>query len=121
MFVSPTPTATRASVRESLLVSQPAREALWRQPIAFALLFFALLTLGLGLWAWRACDGVWTYALDDAYIHLAIAHNLGWHGVWGVSNTSFASSSSSPLWTVLLAGVLRLWNSDLAPLVLNCV
>jgi len=89
------------------------------QPLKWALLFFALLTVGWAFLAWRMCDGIWTYAFDDAYIHLAISHNLAFHGVWGVSATRFASASSSPLWTVLLAGVLRARNSDFWPFLLN--
>lgn len=89
------------------------------QPLKWALLFFALLTAGWAFLAWRMCDGIWTYAFDDAYIHLAISHNLAFHGVWGVSATRFASASSSPLWTVLLAGALRLRSSDFWPFLLN--
>ena len=121
MLLSRAPLVSRPATIESGSRTQAAREAFWRQPVAPALVFFALLTMGLGLWAWRACDGLWTYAFDDAYIHLAIAHNLSFHGVWGVSASAFASASSSPLWTVLLALVLRAWNSDLAPLVLNAL
>jgi len=91
------------------------------QPLKWALLFFALLTVGWAFLAWRMCDGIWTYAFDDAYIHLAISHNLAFHGVWGVAATRFASASSSPLWTVLLAGVLRLGNNDFWPFLLNAL
>jgi hypothetical protein len=43
------------------------------------------------------------YALDDSYIHMAIAKNIAQHGVWGVTRYEFTSSSSSLLWTLLLS------------------
>lgn len=46
--------------------------------------------------------GRWSYALDDAYIHLAMGRQFGDTGIWGLGG-HFASASSSPLWTVMLA------------------
>lgn len=45
------------------------------------------------------------FALDDAYIHLAIAQNLFQHGTWGVNPDAFSSTTSSPLWTLLLTAL----------------
>ncbi len=67
-----------------------------------------------------AANGIFVYALDDAYIHLTIGRTLAEHGVWGVSPREFSSASSSPLWTIILALWCRVFGaSDLAPLGLN--
>ena len=67
-------------------------------------------------------QGHLVYPLDDAYIHMAIAKNTVLHGVWGVTRHEFTSSTSSPLWSGLLAAVY--WVSgvgSVAPLALNVV
>jgi hypothetical protein len=46
--------------------------------------------------------GHFTYALDDAYIHLALARNIA-HGHYGVNAGEFAAPASSALWPFLLA------------------
>jgi hypothetical protein len=70
--------------------------------------------------ALRGTEGRLIYALDDAYIHMAVAKNLAAHGVWGCTPFHFSSSSSSLLWTVVLAAADRaLGVRDGIPLVLN--
>ena len=62
------------------------------------------------------------YALDDPYIHMAIAKNFSQHGVWGATKYEFGSLSSSPLWTLILSSVYFLFGVDeVSPLVLNLV
>ncbi len=62
------------------------------------------------------------YSLDDAYIHMAMAKNLAIHGVWGVTQYDFTSSSSSILWTLLLGGIYFLFGIyDNIPMILNLI
>lgn len=72
-------------------------------PLGAGLAVFAALLALVSIVAYQLTHGDPNYALDDAYIHMAIAKNLSAHGVWGVTRHEFTSSSSSPLWTVALA------------------
>jgi hypothetical protein len=75
----------------------------------------AALRLGL-----HGTDGRLIYALDDTYIHMAVAKTLATHGVWGCTPFHFSSSSSSLLWTVVLGGAYRVFGvNDWLPLALN--
>ena len=63
-------------------------------------------------------DGVFTYTLDDPYIHLALAENL-LHGHYGINPGEAASPSSSIVWPFLLTPFAdRAWNEYL-PLAWN--
>ncbi len=63
----------------------------------------------------RLNQGFFTYILDDAYIHLALAENIA-RGTYGVNLGEFAATSSSILWPFLLTPFARF---ELAPLILN--
>src|ERR1700761_3174954 len=52
------------------------------------------------------------YPLDDTYIHMAVVRTLATSGVWGVGAGMPAAASSSPLWTVMLAGAYLLHPGD---------
>jgi hypothetical protein len=91
-----------------------------RGPVTIALSILLVAVGVLVAWSWRHCAGHLVYALDDAYIHMAMARNLAEHGVFGVTRYGFTSSSSSPLWTLLLAGLFKLLGPrDWLPLALN--
>ena len=94
-----------------------ARE-LWPFVLALAV-FLASLVAALRT-ALRLTDGRLIYALDDAYIHMAVAKTLASHGVWGCTPFHFSSSSSSLLWTFVLGAAYRVFGvHDWTPLVLN--
>lgn len=61
---------------------------------AFAVLFW---------YSFNNNNGTAVFALDDPYIHLAMARNLAEHGVWGVTPDGFTATSSAPLYTLILA------------------
>ena len=70
----------------------------------------------------KACGGHLVYPMDDTYIHMAMAKNFGLHGVWGVTRYAFSSSTSSPLYTLLLAMVYGISGvHEWTPLILNAV
>ena len=96
--------------------------ALKPRPLATALALLVAIYVGLLAVSVVRNDGHLVYALDDAYIHMAMAKNLATHGVWGVTPNGFTSSSSSPLWVLLLAVSYRLLGvTHLVPLLLNAI
>lgn len=67
-------------------------------------------------------NGTLTYPLDDTFIHMAISKNLAEHGVWGISRYEFSSTTSSPLYTLVLALIYFFAGTSLyAPLFLNLI
>ena len=67
-------------------------------------------------------QGHLVYPLDDTYIHMAIAKNVVLHHIWGVTRYEFTSSTSSPLWTALLAVTYLIFGvNEVSPLVLTFV
>ena len=88
-------------------------------PVVAATLVLWLVLAGVLAVSVRRNGGL-VYALDDTYIHMAVAKNLVHHGVFGVTEYEFSSSSSSLLWSLLLAATYLVTGvGELAPLVLN--
>jgi len=101
-------------VRHLLARARP----LWPLLLSLAV-FLASLAAALRT-ALRSTDGRLIYALDDAYIHMAVAKTLATHGIWGCTPFHFSSSSSSLLWTFVLGVAYRAFGvRDWIPLVLN--
>ncbi|NPV47187.1 MAG: hypothetical protein HPY69_09530 [Armatimonadetes bacterium] len=100
----------------------PARRSVWQAQWPL-LAVLALLAGAIGFLyvpTSRATAGGNVYVNDDSYIHMALARNLAEHGVWGITRYEFSGSSSSPLWTLLLAACYRVFGPGLLiPLVLN--
>ena len=68
----------------------------------------------------HATHGVLAYPLDDTFIHMAVARNLAFEHYWGIAGHVFASTSSSPFYTVLLAGIFSIFGVHLIlPLLIN--
>jgi hypothetical protein len=115
----PQGTTAEGSVKaKGSLVDAFGRVPAW----VYALLVVA--AVGSNCWSSALAMGKGTvgYALDDAYIHLAIAKNFALHGVWGVNPFQHVSASSSPGWILLLSLLIKIvGNHDWLPLAINIV
>lgn len=90
------------------------------------ILLFIILILGLliffNIQAVTGFAGRYIYPLDDAYIHLSMAKNFADFSVWGITQYEFSSTTSSPLFTFLLAVLIKVFgNWEYIPLVANSV
>lgn len=88
--------------------------------------FFAALTVLWGVTAGllgvslQKNKGKFIYALDDPYIHLAVAKNLAEGKGWNITGEGFEPATSSLSWPILLAALHRLFGvREIYPLVLN--
>lgn len=91
-------------------------------PLFVAIVFYFACVLALVAVGMSRSEGHFTYVLDDAYIHMAVAKNLMLHGVWGINQSEFSSASSSILYPLLLAAVFRLIGlREWLPLAINLV
>nr|MDA3863367.1 hypothetical protein [Deltaproteobacteria bacterium] len=65
-------------------------------------------------------QGFFAYVLDDPYIHLTLARNLVDNFTWGINPDTFSSSSSSPLYTLILSLFYLIFpKNQLHPLIIN--
>ncbi len=63
---------------------------------------YAMGVWGVGIYTFLRSGGQWIY-IGDAAAHMVMARNFVDHGVWGLTPERFSSSSSSPLYTFLVA------------------
>lgn len=89
------------------------------------LLAIAALLIPVAVIEWQALhhtNGVFTYPLDDTFIHMAVAGNVADHHVWGINSYEFGSASSSILYTLLLSILFHLPGPHiLIPFLINCI
>ncbi|WP_298817417.1 glycosyltransferase family 39 protein [Chloroflexus sp.] len=103
-------------------LSQRASTKRHTYPIFVAMLAYWIITFGLLGLSFQQTGGHFGYPLDDTYIHMAIARNYAEQGVWGITSNSFSSTTSSPLWTWLIAFGYSIFGvNDWLPLALNLV
>lgn len=70
----------------------------------------------------KITGGVFSYPLDDPFIHMQVARNLAQHGIWGINPSEFASASSSVLYTLLLTLLFKIFPVNiLIPFVINII
>ncbi len=66
--------------------------------------------------------GIFSYPLDDTYIHMSIAKNFAQNGTWGINAHQFSAASSSILYTILLAVLFKIFSANvLIPFILNAI
>jgi hypothetical protein len=85
----------------------PASSRSWF-PAALATAAYVVSTLLILFASWRLADRHFIYPLDDTYINMAMAKQFAAHNVWGVTPYAFSSSTSSPLYVLLLSACYRL-------------
>ncbi|MCX7735085.1 MAG: glycosyltransferase family 39 protein [Candidatus Kapabacteria bacterium] len=68
----------------------------------------------------NSCSGHFIYGLDDTYIHLSLAKNFLESGNFGINHEEFGFATSSPLWTVILIIIFKIFGyNELVPFYLN--
>lgn len=88
--------------------------------IASLAFLFALVFSGIGIVQASLLNGEFCYALDDSFIMMALAKNLAFHGVWGLTPYEFSSTASSPLFTIILAQFFKVFGKNIfMPLIIN--
>lgn len=88
-------------------------------PLLAGLAFIAVTVAALEYLALKKTGGHFCYPLDDPFIHMALAKNIVLHGNWGINAQGWTSTSSSPLFTILLALLFKLSINAYMPFLLS--
>lgn len=85
-------------------------------------LSFLSIILGIQIYLAIKQNGMFSYPLDDSYIHMAIAKNIAKHGVWGITKYGFTSASSSILYSLILSFFFLIFGVNIwIPLIINWI
>jgi hypothetical protein len=87
-------------------------------PFAVSSVLLILVTFVEFVTILRTNFGMFVYTLDDTYIHLSVAENIG-RGSYGINPGEFASAASSIIWPFLLAPFTYFSFGLYIPLLLN--
>lgn len=89
-------------------------------PIAIAVFLLPIIIIEIPILQFT--HGDFAYPIDDTCIHLAIAKNLAFHQVWGVSPVEFTSAASSIVYPSLLAVIVKIFGAHLIiPFLVNFI
>ena len=72
--------------------------------------FVAVIVAAIEYVSLKKTGGHFCYPLDDTFIHMAVAKNIVLHGNWGITPAGFVSTSSSPLFTIVLSLFFKLFS-----------
>jgi len=79
-------------------------------PLFTGVAFIVFTVAALEWLALKKTGGHFCYPLDDPFIHMTLAKNLVLHGNWGINAQGWTSTSSSPLFTILLALLFKVFS-----------
>jgi hypothetical protein len=85
-----------------------------------SLVFIAVLCTVMCWVSMQKTNHHFSYPLDDTFIHLAMAKNIAMQGCWGINSNAYSATSSSPVFTALLALLIFFSSNHLVlPLLLS--
>ena len=91
-------------------------------PFLSGLTFVAVIVAAIEYVSLKNTGGHFCYPLDDTFIHMTVSKNLALYGNWGITPNGFVSTSSSPLFTIVLALFFKIFSVNIImPLLISCI